>query len=120
MAAVVQQGARMRIKIYGRPSVEGGETLCDTCRMAHIVRGRRADDELVICQAAPMQSVRITFRVTTCSEYIDGREPSYAELVEKAWILTPASHRRPAGFVRAADLKADELARYLMDPASHD
>lgn len=110
----------MRIKVYGRPSVEGGETLCDTCRLAHVARGRRASEELVFCQATPMQSVRITFRVTTCSDYIDGREPSYPELLEKAWILRPASRQRPAGFVRATDLHPEELARCLMDPSSHD
>jgi hypothetical protein len=111
----------VRIKIYGRPSVQGGESLCDTCRMAHVVRGRRVDEELVFCQAtAPMQPVRITFRVAVCSEYIDAREPSYAELVEQAWVLTPASRRRPAGFVRASDLKGDEAARIFSDPTEPD
>ena len=110
----------MRIKVYGRSSVEGGEALCDTCRLAHVVRGRRASEELVFCQATPMQSIRITFRVKSCSDYTDDREPSYPELLEKAWILTPGSGRRAAGFVRASDLKADELARYLTDPSSHD
>lgn len=110
----------MHIKVYGRMSVEGGEHLCGTCRMAHIVRGRRMDEELVFCQASPMRSVRITFRVASCSEYIDAREPSYAELMEKAWVLTPASKRRPAGFVRAADLAPDEAIRYFVNPADED
>lgn len=110
----------MRIKVYGRSPVEGGETLCDTCRLAHVVRGKRASEELVFCQATPMQSIRITFRVRSCSDYVDHREPSFPELVEKAWILRPASHQRPAGFVRASDLKAEELARCLMDPADRD
>ena len=120
MAAVLQTRISMRIKVYGQPSVRGGESLCDTCRMAHIVRGQRVDEELVLCQASPMRSVRITFRVAVCSEYIDGREPSYAELVEKAWVLTPASRRRPVGFVRFSDLKGDEAARVFSDPTDPD
>ena len=106
----------MRVKIYGGTPIQNGESLCDTCRASHIVRGRREDEELVFCEIVPMHSVRITFKVTECSSYIDDREPSYAELAEKAWILTPASRRRPAGFVRAADLKEEERYRYLTDP----
>src|SRR5262245_36716776 len=116
VAAILHVRTAMRIKVYGSGTVEGGDSLCNTCRMAHIARGRRVDEELVFCQATPMQAVRITFRVAACSEYADAREPSYAELVEKAWILTPASKRRPAGFVRATDLRAEEMARYFADP----
>ena len=110
----------MRIKIYGGTASQTTESLCDTCRASHIVRGRRADEELVFCEIVPMHSVRITFKVTECSSYIDDREPSYAELAEKAWILAPASRRRPAGFVRASDLKEDERFHYLADPAERD
>lgn len=110
----------MRIKIYGQPSVEGGESLCDTCRMAHIVRGQRVDEVLTFCQSPMMHPIRITFRVSACSEYVDDREPSYAELVEKAWILTPQSKQRPAGFVRACDLRADEARRYFSDPTERE
>jgi hypothetical protein len=38
------------------------------------------------------------------------------ELLQKAWILTPASRRRPAGFVRATDLQPDEMYKYIGDP----
>lgn len=110
----------MRIKVYGQPSVQGAESLCDTCRMAHIVRGQRVDEVLTFCQSPAMHPVRITFRVSMCSEYVDDREPSYAELVEKAWILTPPSKRRAAGFVRASDLRADEAFRYFSDPREHE
>ncbi len=116
LAACVHREFRMRVKIYGGTPIQNSESLCDTCRASHIVRGRRADEELVFCEVVPMHSVRITFKVTECSNYIDDREPSYAELAEKAWILTPASHRRPAGFVRASDLREEERFRYLADP----
>jgi len=35
-------------------------------------------------------------------------DASYHELLERAWILKPGSTRRPAGFVRASELRYDE------------
>lgn len=58
-----------------------------------------------------MHAVRITFKVTTRTDYLDAREPEYHELVEKAWILRPGSRRRTTGFVRASDLDDEERLR---------
>jgi hypothetical protein len=99
----------MLIKVYGGTRLQEAENLCDTCRHSSIVRGRTLEEEIVFCRAMLMQTVRITFKVTSCSDYEDSREPPYCELVEKAWILTPGSRRRPAGFVRASDLRPEEL-----------
>ena len=106
----------MLIKMYGGTHVQGGESLCDTCTHSRITRGRRLEEELVLCTALMMHAVQITFKVTSCSEYADDREPSYHELCEKAWILRPASKQRAAGFVRAADLSRDEARRLFVDP----
>jgi len=110
----------MLIKVYGGTRVERPETLCGTCRHSRIMRGRRLEEEVVFCDAAMMQTVRITFKVTSCTEYVDGREPPYHELLDKAWILRPASKRRAAGFVRAADLEADEAYRLFKDPSERE
>jgi len=112
--------AIMLIKVYRGTSVQEGDSLCDTCRHARIVRGRRLDEQIVFCDAMPMHTVRITFKVTSCTDYADDREPSYHELFEKAWILTPASRRRAAGFVRASDLRQDEITKYLNDPTENE
>jgi hypothetical protein len=104
----------MLIKVYGGTSPETTETLCETCRHARIGRGRRMEEEIVFCTALLMQSVRIPFKVTSCSDYVDSREPAIHELLEKAWILRAGSKRRAAGFVRADDLTRDEIARLLM------
>jgi hypothetical protein len=101
-------GVVMLIKINGGTPVNGNESLCETCVHSMITKGRRLEEELVLCEAAPMQSIRITFKVTSCTQYLDAREPSYHELLEHAWILKPASTRRPAGFVRASELRYDE------------
>ena len=36
-------------------------------------------------------------------------QPTYMQLLEDAWILKPASKRRPAGFVKHSELKAEEM-----------
>jgi hypothetical protein len=110
----------MLIKVYGGTRVEQSGTLCDTCRHSRIVRGRRLEEEIVFCDAAMMQTVRISFKVTSCTDYADGREPPYHELLDKAWILRPASRRRAAGFVRAADLEAEEACRLFKDPSERE
>lgn len=98
----------MLMKVYGGTRMQKSENLCETCRHSRIIRGRRLEEEIVFCDAIMMQTVRTGFKVTSCTDYIDDREPGYHELVEKAWILCPASKRRAAGFVRAADLNEDE------------
>ena len=106
----------MLIKIYGGTRLQEVDNLCESCRCARIVRGRRLDEEVVFCSAMAMDPVRIAFKVTSCSDYLDATTPPYHELVEKAWILTPKTRRRPAGFVRGSDLGPDELVRIMREP----
>jgi len=110
----------MRIKIRDGTPSHGGTTLCTTCRHARITRGRRLDEELVFCTASHFAATQITFKVTTCSAYNSSTEPTYWELMQQAWILQPGSRRRPSGFVRASDLRDEELARCMADARRHD
>lgn len=105
----------MLIKIVGGTPVHEDESLCESCRHSCVIRGRRMEEEIVICRAAVVRALRITFKVTSCTEYVDAREPSYGELFEKAWILRPSSKRRGAGFVRASDLTEGEAMRLFSD-----
>lgn len=106
----------MLIKVYGGTAVQQDDGLCDTCRHSKIVRGRRLEEEVVFCSAMGIDPQRILFKVTTCTDYVDAREPSYHELLEKAWILRPPTKRRPAGFVRAGELRGEEAALVFSDP----
>jgi hypothetical protein len=99
----------MRIKVYDGTVSHSGHSLCDTCRHATITRGRSLDEEIVRCEAQPMRTVFIRFKVTECTAYMDARLPTYAQLLEQAWILKPDKGRRCAGFVRSSDLDEDEL-----------
>ncbi len=86
--------------------------LCATCRLSTIVRGRSLDEEIVQCHARAMRTMRVTFKVTFCSAYSDARQPTYMQMLEDAWILQPGSKKRPAGFIRGADLKQEELSAH--------
>ena len=105
----------MRIKVYEGTASDIGRSLCDTCRHATITRGHRLDEEIVRCEAQPMASVRIRFKVSECTAYIDARLPTYAQLLEQAWILKSPKGRRAAGFVRSADLGDKEFQEVLME-----
>ena len=105
----------MRVKVYGGTPAHGERSLCHTCRHSTIIRGRTLDEEIVQCNAGVVHAVRITFKVTSCSEYFDDSLPSYFELFEKAWILQPASKKRAAAFVRSSELPEEELTGMLVD-----
>jgi hypothetical protein len=109
----------MRIKVHNGTPAHDGNSLCHGCRHGRVTRGQRIDEELVLCGASQMVTQRITFKVTSCSEYADQSVPSYYELLHQAWILRPESGKRPAGFVRASDLRDDEFSRYVSDLGKH-
>ena len=110
----------MHIKIRDGTPAHDDTTLCTTCRHSRITRGRKLDEELVFCGASHIGAMQITFKVTSCSAYNNQTEPTYYELMQQAWILQPGSRRRPSGFVRASDLRDEELARYMSEARQHD
>lgn len=99
----------MHLKIRNGTVSNSERSLCETCRHSRIVRGRTLGEEIVQCQATPMTTTRITFKVTSCSDYHDSREPTFMQFMEQAWILQPGSKRRAAGFVRSRDLRDEEI-----------
>ena len=109
----------MRIKVYRGTVPNDGDSLCDTCRYSRITRGRRIDEEIVVCEASHIRAMQVTFKVTSCSDYSDQHQPAVLELMQQAWILQPASRKRPAGFVRASDLRDEEFSRYMADLREH-
>lgn len=105
----------MQIKVHGGTPSTSEHSLCNTCRHSRITRGHKLDEEMVLCEASQLQAIRITFKVSSCSEFCDQSYPSYYELMQQAWILQPPSRKRPGGFVRASDLRDQEFARYMAD-----
>ena len=105
----------VRTKIYGGTAVNGERSLCATCRFATIVKGRSLDEEVVHCQSITTNGMRVPFKVTSCTSHSDIDQPTYMQLLEDAWILKPASRRKPAGFVRHSDLKAEEMRAIMVE-----
>jgi hypothetical protein len=110
----------MLIKIYGGTRLQEAGNLCEDCRSARIIRGRRNEEEIVFCTAVAINPVRIAFKVTSCTDFVDAREPPYHELFEKAWILTGKTRRRPAGFVKGSELEPEEIMRFMRDADGRD
>jgi hypothetical protein len=105
----------MRVKVRNGTAPNGESSLCNTCRMSTIVRGRTLDEEIVQCHAIATKAARVTFKVTFCTAYSDERLPTYMQMMEEAWILQPGSKRRPAGFVRGSELREEEVSDVFFD-----
>ena len=63
----------MRIKIHGGTPVNGDDNLCESCSHSRIIRGRRVDEELVICEASHSAPARILFKVTSAPNITTAR-----------------------------------------------
>ena len=81
-----------------------GNSLCGTCVNAHIERGYRESEELVICQSTYPEH-RVTFRVRECSRYVEIQRESLGEMKKIAWLLDEHGHTRKVGFVPPGERK---------------
>ena len=87
----------------------GNDSLCSTCRYAHIQRGYAASEERAFCRYGDYRPV--PFRVRECTEYEDRRLPSLYDMERTAWILLTKKAGNPAGFVtpkRFRELEGDD------------
>jgi len=92
----------MKIKINGGTAREGDPALCLSCRFATIVQGVNAAQQIVRCGRV---DAAITFKVTTCTEYVNRNHPSLYHMEDIAWVLRTDPKRNQIGFVRSKDLK---------------
>jgi len=99
-----------KFKIRGGTARESDPSLCLSCRFAKVVQGARANDQIVECRQL---EARVTFKVTSCSEFVNHQHPSLWHMEDIAWILRTDARRRQIGFVRAKDLKFPD--RHLLD-----
>ncbi|HUJ33313.1 MAG TPA: hypothetical protein VLY23_18675 [Candidatus Acidoferrum sp.] len=90
-----------------------GPSLCDSCTHAHIEKGYRASEELIVC-AANYPVHRVRFPIRECTSYLDRNRQDLEAMEKIAWILEPGGTKRRAGFVRATDAVSDEGAIELI------
>jgi len=101
----------MQIKIKdGTP--KHGDSLCRTCRWAHLVKGYRESEEVIICSYVD-PNCAVAFSVRDCNHYRSSITPTPQQMEEIALIIAVEPTRKPAGFVVAVTqsdvANADEL-----------
>ena len=86
---------------------EGGQSLCTTCRWAHIVKGFGVSQEKIHCCWLAYDPP-VPFPVSQCSSYDDKRIPSKRDMEKIAWILMTKKAGRTIGFVTAKQFREIE------------
>ena len=94
----------MPFKIHGGTANHSNSTLCSSCRHATIVKGRALRDEIIECSCLD-DDTRITFAVTSCTQYSDRSRPSLYDMEDLAWILRTDKKTKTIGFVRPSELR---------------
>jgi hypothetical protein len=100
----------MKIKVHGGTAREGEPALCLSCRYASIVSGVSTKHTLIRCSRI---ETPVTFKVTSCTEYLSRSHPSLYHMEDIAWVLRTNTTRNQVGFVRSKDLKFRE--RFVLD-----
>lgn len=97
------------IKIHGGTPA-GGESRCDTCRYASIIRGFAESERIVICGRRE-EGLRLSFKVAECTDYEDKRHPTLWEMKQIAWEVSPRTATSKTGFVLVSEMtKSDSEA----------
>jgi hypothetical protein len=108
IAALRERVRPMDVRIKNGTPMHG-ESLCETCVHAHLVKGFRESEQLVVCQACYPERT-VPFRVRECSGYTQVKRQTLKQMEEIAWVLDPKGNKRRAGFVPASELRKDEEA----------
>jgi len=95
----VRKQTRMSItvRIQGAPP-QDGESLCQTCRYAHIQRGFRESEQTVFCGFNDAGLRPIKFKVAACTDYTNRTVPNRWELEQMALLINVPPARKKAGF----------------------
>jgi hypothetical protein len=86
---------------------QDAETLCITCRWAHIVKGFRVSEKEIFCRYLT-DDRPVRFPVSQCNSYDDRRTPSKRDMEQIAWILLTKKAGRTIGFVTAKQFREIE------------
>ena len=88
-------------------TAQGAETLCVTCRWAHIVKGFSPSQVQIRCRWL-YRDLLVPFPVSECSSYEDKRLPSRWDMEQIAWVLLTKKAGRTVGFVTAKQFRQIE------------
>jgi hypothetical protein len=93
------------LKIKGG-TLEEGESLCRSCRNAHIQKGFRESEETVFCSFGQFRA--IPFKVADCTDYANRNVPFRWELERMALLLNVEPARKKTGFKTGFAAEAEE------------
>src|SRR5262245_50507396 len=108
MNQLINEEVRVRIKVRGGTVDHGHQSLCESCRWSTVIRGPRLGDEIVECNQLSLFNRRVSFSVTSCSDYRNRNHPSLEDMQATAWVLRSDPRRQQIGFVHASTLTDDE------------
>jgi len=102
----------VRINVRGGTVDHGRRSLCESCRWATVIRGRKLGDEIVECHQLSYRNQRVPFPVSSCSDYLSRSQPTVKDMEAIAWVLRSDPRRNQVGFVHSSKLTDDE--RYVL------
>ena len=85
------------VRIQGAPP-QDGESLCQTCRYAHIQKGFRESEQTVFCGFNDGRLRPIKFKVAACTDYTNRTVPNRWELEQMALLINVSPARKKTGF----------------------
>jgi hypothetical protein len=85
------------VRIQGAPP-QDGESLCQTCRYAHIQKGFRESEQTVFCAFNDGGLRPIKFKVAACTDYTNRTVPNRWELEQMALLINVSPARKKTGF----------------------
>lgn len=91
-----------------------GPPLCESCVNAHIERGYRESEALIVCQATWPQH-RVQFRVRECSGYVETKRQDLEQMREMAWLLMPRNGKRVEGFIAPREVPEERGIEIELD-----
>ncbi len=80
----------------------GSQSLCRSCRNAHIVRGYADSEEEVRCGFFYEEPRVVTFPVSQCTDFLDKLTPTLYEMQKIAFVIDVKRAKAIAGFGDAA------------------
>lgn len=98
----------LTVKVKNGSLIEG-ESLCRTCRNAHIQKGFRESEEVIFCGwTTPLRMV--SFKVADCTDYANKLVPYRWELEKMALLINIDPKRKSAGFRNRAGFAGNDEA----------
>ena len=90
-----------------RAAARNEESLCETCRCAHIRQGFSESEQVIFCNLGE-QLRPVLFKVAECTDYANRSVPYRFELEQMALLINVPRARKKTGFKGRAGFVAEQ------------